>query len=124
MDFDEKLMWTALILVVVAFLLVGSVFYLSLTAHDKPEPESGGVHEWGQINCIEGKEIKDTFIDGADFPWEVPDFSKCKPVRCECHDWGCALACYDCDENGTSKFFREPDFSKIAEYMGVDEVDG
>lgn len=34
MDLDEKLLWTALILAVVAFLLVGSVTYLSLKERD------------------------------------------------------------------------------------------
>lgn len=29
-------------------------------------------------------------------------FENCTSVVCDCYDWGCALACYECgDENST-----------------------
>ncbi|MEA3430313.1 MAG: hypothetical protein U9R08_03495 [Nanoarchaeota archaeon] len=51
----------------------------------------------GTRNCIKwtNKDI-DINITGDVYDIEI-DLDNCKQVRCGCHDWGCALACYKCD---------------------------
>lgn len=51
------------------------------------------------INWTKFKQWNDKRFNITNYNYsDLPDFSKCKQVRCDCMDWGCMAYCMECPE--------------------------